>query len=100
MLYKCLPDEELKSVLRWRWFLDYLAAWEMLILKRNLGDFKAVYRARRAFKHWRKDFDADRRRIQACRVERRVPERKCFSLLWQYYVKGRKTFRQLEYPDV
>ena len=95
MLYKCLPEEELKSVMRWRWFLDYLAAWEMLILKRNVGDFKAVCRARRAFKHWRKDFEEDRRQIQASRVERRVPERKDFSLLWQYYVKGRKTFGQL-----
>lgn len=95
MLYKCLPEEDLKKVMRWRWWLDYLAAWEMLVLKRNVGDFKAVYRARKAFKLWRKDFEADRQRIQASRVERRVPERKVFSLLWQYYVKGRKAFSTL-----
>ena len=95
MLYKCLPDEELTRVMRWRWWLDYLAAWEMLILKRNLGDFKAIYRARKAFKMWRKDFEADRQRIQASRLERKVPERKGFSLLWQYYVKGRKAFSTL-----
>ena len=95
MLYKCLPDEELKSVMRWRWWLDYLAAWEMLLLKRNVGDFKAVYRARRAFKCWRKDFEADRRAIQASRVAKEIPERRSFSLLWQYYVKGRKMFTQL-----
>ena len=95
MLYKCLPEEELRSVMRWRWFLDYLAAWEMLILKWNLGDFLAVYRARRAFKHWRKDFEADRRTIQSSRVAQKIPERKDFSLLWQYYVKGRKLFSQL-----
>jgi hypothetical protein len=95
MLYKCLPDEELKYVMHWRWALDYLAAWEMLILKRNLGDFLAVYRARRAFKRWRKDFEADRRAIQASRVPKEIPERKHFALLWQYYVKGRKTFSSL-----
>lgn len=95
MLYKCLPEEELKAVMRWRWVLDYLAAWEMLILKRNVGDFKAVYRARRAFKRWRKDFDEDRRLIQASRKAEKIPERKRFSLLWQYYVKGRKTFNLL-----
>ena len=95
MLYKCLPDEELKSVMRWRWWLDYLAAWEMLLLKRNVGDFKAVYRARRAFKRWRKDFGSDRRAIQASRVAKEIPERRSFSLLWQYYVKGRKMFTQL-----
>jgi len=95
MLYKCLPEEDLKKVMRWRWWLDYIAAWEMLVLKRNVGDFKAVYRARKTFKQWRKDFEADRQRIQASRVERKVPERKAFSLLWQYYVKGRKTFSSL-----
>jgi hypothetical protein len=95
MLYKCLPDEELKSVMRWRWWLDYLAAWEMLLLKRNVGDFKAVYQARRAFKRWQKDFEADRQAIQASRVAKEIPERRSFSLLWQYYVKGRKTFTQL-----
>ena len=96
MLYKCLPEEELKSVMRWRWWLDYLAAWEMLILKRNVGDFKAVYRARHAFKRWKKNFESDRRQIQACRVVKEIPERGCFSLLWQYYVKGRKTFDSLD----
>ena len=95
MLYKCLPDEELKTVMRWRWALDYLAAWEMLILKKNVGDFMAVYRARRAFKRWRKDFETDRRVIQANRVAKEIPERKQFVLLWQYYVKGRKTFSSL-----
>ena len=95
MLYKCLPEAELRGVMRWRWFLDYLAAWEMLILKRNLGDFKAIYRARKAFKQWRKDFEGDRREIQASRQLKKIPERKRFALLWQYYVKGRKTFSSL-----
>ena len=95
MLYKCLPEEELKPVMRWRWVLDYVAAWEMLILKGNTGDFKAVYRARRAFKRWRKDFEVDRRVIQASRRAKKIPEQRMFSLLWQYYVKGHKTFGQL-----
>ena len=95
MLYKCLPEAELKSVMRWRWWLDYLAAWETLILKRNLGDFKAIYQARRDFKLWRKDFEPDRQKIQGSRVGKEKPERKRFSLLWQYYVKGRKTFSTL-----
>lgn len=95
MLYKCLPDSELKSVMRWRWWLDYIAAWEMLILKRNVGDFKAVYKARRAFRRWQKDFEADRAEIQASRHDGTIPERKMYSLLWQYYVKGRRTFAQL-----
>ena len=95
MLYKCLPDNELHHVMRLRWWLDYLAAWEMLLLKRNWGDFCAVFRARRAFKRWRKDFEADRRAIQQSRVQGAERGRFQFSLLWQYYVKGRKSFSDL-----
>ena len=95
MLYKCLPEKELKHVMRWRWFLDYLAAWETLILNRNLGDFMAIYRARKAFKAWKKDFEADRREIQASRKAEKIPEQKDFSLLWQYYAKGCKLFSAL-----
>lgn len=95
MLYKCLPDSELNRVMRWRWFLDYLAAWQTLILGRNWGDFLAIYRARRAFKRWKKDFAADRRAIQAQRQTEKIPELKDYSLLWQYYAKGRKLFSAL-----
>jgi GT2 family glycosyltransferase len=95
MLYKCLPDSELSSVMRWRWFLDYLAAWEMLLLKRNWGDFCAVYRARRAFKRWKDDFKSDRVKIQQSRAVDEIPEQRNFSILWQYYVKGQKRFSEL-----
>ncbi|MGN1264156.1 MAG: glycosyltransferase family 2 protein [Prevotella sp.] len=95
MLYKCLPDEDLHFVMRMRLFLDYLAAFEMLILKRNVGDFKAVIRARKAFAEWRNDFSTDREVIQASRVGGPIVECKRFSLLWQYYAKGKKYFSQL-----
>ena len=96
MLYKCLPESELSHVMRVRWFLDYLAAWEMLILKRNLGDFKAIFKARHAFKKWKKDFEADRQAIQKSRVAQAIPEQRPFSLLWQYYAKGRKFYSDLK----
>lgn len=95
MLYKNLPDEELKGVMRVRCFLDWLAAFEMLILKHNIGDFKAVIRGRRAFHQWKHEFDKDRREIAATRTLNPVPERLPISLLWAYYVKGRKTFGAL-----
>ena len=95
MLYKCLPDDELKTIMRWRWFLDYLAAFEMLLLKRNWGDFCAVFRARRAFKRWRKDFVADREAIQKSRRGTDIPLRRPYSLLWQYFAKGHERFSDL-----
>lgn len=96
MLYKNLPDDELHKVMRARFFLDWLAAFEMLVLQRNLGDFKAVLRGRRAFRKWRHDFDKDRKEIAETRKVNPVPERKPYSILWRYYVKGQKHFSELE----
>lgn len=93
MLYKCLPDSELDRVMLVRFFLDWIAAFEMLLLKRSWGDFKAVVSARIAFRRWRKDFTADRRRIQSARVGEAPLSP--MSVLWQYYAKGRKVFSKL-----
>ena len=95
MLYKNLPDDELKHVMRVRWFLDYIAAFETLFINFNIGDFKAIYKARKAFKKWRNTFDEDRKNIQQTTVLKKIPEKRDFSLLWQYYVKGRKLFSEL-----
>ena len=95
MLYKCLPEKDLKPVMRLRWFLDYLAASQTLLLKRNIGDFKAIFRARRDFKCWRKDFVKDRQQIQNSRKDNQESEFVPFLLLWKYYAKGCKTFSQL-----
>jgi GT2 family glycosyltransferase len=95
MLYKCLPDKELAHVMRVRRWLDYVAALEMLLLQRNVGDFKAVLRARRAFGKWKHDFDKDRQDIQASRKDGNKPLRSPFSILWQYYAKGKHTYSEL-----
>ena len=92
MLYKNLSDKDLKHVMRMRYFLDYLAAFEMLILKRNWGDFKAIFKARKAFKAWRVDFEEDRRKIQTARVVEDIPQIYNGSILWQYYAKGNKLY--------
>ena len=99
MLYKCLPDSELAHVMRVRWWLDYAAALQMLVLKHDWGGCKAVWQARRAFKRWRHDFDSDRAFIQEGAREDNVPQRYGFSLLWQYYVKGRRHYSALPVKD-
>ena len=95
MLYKNLPQEELRKVMRVRWLLDYVAAWQTLVFKGHVGDFVAIYKARRAFKKWRHEFDADRERIHSTAVNPHIPERRNFSIVWQYYVKKHKTFAEL-----
>ena len=95
MLYKCLPAKDLQGVMRRRWWLDYMAAWQTLLLNRNWGDFKAIFRARRDFRRWRKDFEADRRQIAQSRVGDGSAECVPLSILWQYYAKGKKRFSDL-----
>ena len=95
MLYKNLPEKELKSVMRRRWFLDYLAAVQTLVLNRHWGDCKAIFRARRDFKRWLPQFQKDRERIQTMQQAVKVDGRKPYSILWQYYAKGVRSFSQL-----
>ena len=96
MLYKNLPEGDLRPVMRWRWFLDYLAAIEMLLLNHSLSDFKAIFRARRAFKKWRPIFKEDRERIQQTRVPEAARDRKPYSILWQYYGKKHRRFSDID----
>lgn len=95
MLYKCLPDDELRHVMVVRWLLDYVAAWQTLLVNRNWGDFCAIYRARRDFRRLIPEYKSERQRLQCERTLLRVPERLPLSLLWQYYAKGRRTFSSL-----
>ena len=101
MLWKNLPEDELKHVMRVRWFLDYLAAFQTLILNHNWGEFKAIFSARRAFKKWRHEFERLPIRLDGVVKHREnIPSctndgRKKYVLLWQYYVKGRKFFSSL-----
>ena len=97
MLYKNLPEEDLRHVLRARTLLDYIAALQMLILGRSWGDFKAVMKARRDAKAWIKDFDADRQwalqQMQKHRDEEPLPYSITpKSILAEYYIKGHKTY--------
>lgn len=96
MLYKNLPDNEWHKVSRMRLVLDYVAGLKMLLLEHNVGEFKAVLRARKDFHRWKHDFDDDRRTILSGRVEKSpLACRQPYSILWQYYMKGKKNYSQL-----
>ncbi len=93
MLYKNLPDSRLNRVMRMRCCLDYIAACKCLFVDRNIGEFKAILRGRRDFLRWRKDFYADRLDIQRASVaSHSISALQPFSILWQYYAKGRRHF--------
>ena len=94
-LYKNLPESELRHVLKVRCWLDWVAAVQMLVQNRSLGDFKAVVRARRDFKKWKPQLEADRRHIWQHAAATPIPERVRFSILWQFFVKRKKYYSQL-----
>ena len=94
MLFKNLPEEDLRPVLRLRYWLDRLAALQFF-LKGDAANARAVFKGRRAFKKWRKELTEDRKKIQAESKSADIVGRTGFSLLWQYYGRGRKTFSAL-----
>lgn len=94
MLYKNLPLHELAPVMRRRAILDYVAAVKFL-LTGNIGDFKAIMAARREFARIRESYASARaENLEKC-VSGDVPQRINSSILWQYYIKGRKRFSDL-----
>ena len=95
MLYKNLPDDELRSVMSMRAVLDYVAALKFL-LTGSWSDFKAVIRARREYRRMRGEYRGVREQNLAAALFPVIEERSAFSLLWQYYVKGKKYYSQLK----
>ena len=95
MLYKNLASSQMRKVMTWRLFLDYIAALQTLIVNRNWGDFKAIIKARRDFNAWKHSFDTDRAEIQNTKTIHAENPNSPFAILWQYYVRGRRTFDSL-----
>lgn len=96
MLYKNLPADELKAVMRARLVLDWVAALKFLVTF-DLPNFKAVLRARSEYARMRPDFEDDRQlNLEKMQGDgKNLAGRSRYSLLWQYYVKGKRYFSQL-----
>ena len=89
MLHKNLPQESRGQVMCIRWFLDYLAAWQTLILNRNLGDFKAIYKARREYKKMKSN--DQRPTVNDPKSASLCP----YSILVKYYLKRKRKYSEL-----
>lgn len=94
LLYKNLPSERLETVMRVRFWLDALASVQFL-LTGKWDSFLAVWRGRRDFFRMRPQFVADRERNLKAAVLSPVPEQTAVSILWQYYARGKKTFKEI-----
>lgn len=94
MLYKNLPENELASVMRLRTLLDYVAALKFLI-DGHWKNAKAVYEARCEYHKLLPSYKAVRKANLQATVVAKIPELKSYSLLWQYYILGRKHYDKL-----
>ena len=94
MLYKNLPEKELRKVLFIRGILDWVAAL-VFLLKGERKTAAAVLRARKEFKRIRPDFEASRVENMRKMVIGNIPERVNYSILWKYHAGGKKVFSSL-----
>lgn len=95
MLYKNLPEKELKCVLRVRSVLDMIAAL-VFFLKKEKENARAVFRARQEFKKIQYSFAASRIENMMKSTDESIPERIPSSILLKYYLFNRKYFSQLK----
>jgi GT2 family glycosyltransferase len=94
MLYKNLPEKDLRRVLRLRFWLDMIAAAKFL-LEGNPKNAAAVFKARREFKKLKTDYAAVRNENLAKSRIADIPEIRRRSLLLAFYLKGKRTYSEL-----
>lgn len=95
MLYKNMPSKELNRTMPVRCVLDYVAAVKFAVA----GDWehaKAVLRARKDFAAMKCEYAAARRENLGSTVNACIKEHMSLSLLWSYYVQGKKRYSQLK----
>ena len=95
MLYKNLPEGELKKVLFIRGALDWLAAF-VFLLKGDGKNARAVIQARKEFKRIRADFEVSRAENLAKATGRAIPEKVDYSILWKFHIERRRVFFSLK----
>ena len=87
MLYKNLPEKDLKRVMFVRGILDGVAA-VVFLLKGEKEAAKAVFQARKEFKRIRPDFESSRQENMTDTVADTIPEKVAYSILWKFHACG------------
>ena len=94
MLYKNLPEKDLRPVMRARFWLDYIAATKFLLCG-HLQNACAVYEARKAFFAMQPEYAAKRRENLAKTTLAVIPELMRRSLIVGFYLKGKRRFTEI-----
>lgn len=96
MLYKNLGYENFKRIFYTRMYLDYLAALQM-VLTGSFKNARAVIKARLEFREIRKQYKNVRKENLDKQTEQTIQTIYPKSLLWQYYIRGKKMFSKLNW---
>lgn len=98
LLYKNLSKKELNRILFSRLVLDGVAAVQYFV-KGEWQEVEAIWRAHRAFfatkQHWRNKRQGYLLKKDTTQLHGWYPK----SLVWQYFVKKKREFKQLNIPD-
>jgi len=94
MLYKNLPDNKLQQVLFLRKILDGMAALRFFI-KFDFANFMAIFKAHISYYKMKKTLKESRAKVKLL-GEKEPPTIFNKSLIYEFYLKGRKTFSSLE----
>ncbi|MHB9143632.1 MAG: glycosyltransferase family 2 protein, partial [Paludibacter sp.] len=95
LLYKNLPDNLLKKIMMSRFFFDYAAAFQLFITGKPRNAF-SVFKARRDYHGLRSNFKEKRKENILNTVNNDISEILQKSIVFNYYLKGKKTFNSLE----
>lgn len=94
MVYKNLPETDIRRVMRARFFLDYLAAAKFLATG-HWGNAKAIYTARRDFRKMKRTYRPIREENLQKTTQKTIPELSRKSLIVSFYLKGIRKFSDL-----
>ena len=98
MIYKNVPPSLFFSTFAMRYVLDFLA-FVHLLLRGNFKNAKAVIKAHFAFLKMRKSYKSIRSENLAKAKITTIPTQYQKSILWKFYVSGKKTYASLFRKD-
>ncbi|WP_423128802.1 glycosyltransferase family 2 protein [Gaoshiqia sp. Z1-71] len=94
LLYKNVPRRKFWKVMLTRMFLDGIAALRLLA-EGNVKGFASVFKAHLAYYRELPVLRQKRRELREMSAQEWHVEILCKSIIWKYYLKGEKTFREL-----
>ena len=98
MLYKNIEDEGFKPIYKIRFILDYIAALQMIV-KGNLKNAKAIHQAHADFNRMKKNLNEVKKENLEKQTIQNITSIFPKSILWQFFIKGHKTFNSLKWKS-